>query len=102
MKIAKVTGNIVSTIRHEKLCGKALKTVVFLDAALNEIKGEHVALDVAECMVGDVVLVNTECDAAVTMFGEDELVSELTICGIIDKITIEGLVHTPQSIGKSG
>ena len=98
MKIAKVTGNIVATIRQEVLSGKSLKTVVFLDADLKPGGEEHIALDVSECTVGDIVLVNSECKSARTFFGDDKLVSELTICGIIDEVSIEGNVKTARDI----
>ena len=102
MKIARVTGNIVATIKQEILHGKSLKTVAILDAALKPGKEEHIALDVAECTVGDIVLVNTECNSARTMFGEEHVVSEMTICGIIDEVTIEGIVLTARDIRKNG
>ena len=102
MKIARVTGNLVSTIKQDMLYGKPLKTVVFVDAAFGTRSEEYIAVDVAGCTAGDIVLVNTECDAAVTMFGDEQLVCEMTICGIIDEITVEGTVLTAKDIGKSG
>jgi len=102
VKIAKVTGNIVSTIKQERFYGKALKTVVFLDAGFNCGKEEYIALDVAGCTVGDLVLVNTECDAAITMFDDEDIVSEMTICGIIDDITIDDFTINAQILEKNG
>ena len=101
MKIAKVTGNIVATIRQDLLRGKSLKTVVLLDAELKPGREEHIALDVSECTVGDIVLVNTECNSARTFFGEEQLVSEMTICGIIDEVAVEGIVHTARDIRRN-
>ena len=91
----------MATVRQEVLSGKSLKTVVFLDAELKQGKEEHIALDVAECTAGDIVLVNNECKSARTMFGDEQLVSELTICGIIDEVSIEGNVFTAQDIRKN-
>jgi len=47
-----------------------------------------IAFDSADAGVGDIVLVNTDGGAA-NMFLGDHCIADLTICGVVDSITID-------------
>ena len=49
----------------------------------------HIAFDAAHAGVGDVVLVNTDGGAA-NMLLDEEIVADLTICGVVDSCTYDG------------
>jgi microcompartment protein CcmK/EutM len=90
MKIAKVTGTIVSTVKYEKYrCMKMLR-VRPLDLEGNPEGVELVALDTANAGIGDVVLVNNDGGAAQMITGDHEMIACVTICGVIDYYTWQG------------
>jgi len=90
MKIAKVTGTVVSTVKYEKYRGIKMLTVRHLDLDGNPAGDEMVALDVADAGVGDVVLVNNDGGAAQMIVGDREIIASVTVCGVIDYYTWQG------------
>ena len=90
MKIAKVTGSVVSTINYEKYRGMKLLRVRHLTLE-GELTGEElVALDAADAGVGDIVLVNNDGGAAQMVMGDKTLIASVTVCGVIDSYTWQG------------
>ncbi len=90
MKIAKVTGTVVSTIKYEKYRGMKLLRVRHLTLE-GELTGEElVALDAADAGVGDIVLVNNDGGAAQMVMGDKTLIASVTVCGVIDSYTWQG------------
>ena len=90
MKLARVTGTVVSTIKYAQYCGMKLLRVRHLALDLSEVGEELEALDAANAGVGDIVLVNNDGGAA-QMFREDRtLIASVTICGVIDSFTCQG------------
>ena len=92
MKIAQVTGTVVSTIKYDKYVGFKLLKVrhMTLDGQLT---GEElIALDAADAGLGDIVLVNNDGGAAQMITGNYELIASVTICGVIDSYNWQG--HT--------
>ncbi len=90
MKIAKVTGTVVSTIKYEKYQGcKMLKVRnLTLDG---ELTGEElVALDAADAGIGDIVLTNNDGGAAQMIMEDKTLIASVTVCGVIDSYTWQG------------
>ena len=60
MKIARVTGTVVSTVKYEKYRGYKLLKVRHLTLE-GEMTGEElIALDAADAGIGDIVLVNND------------------------------------------
>lgn len=90
MKLAKVTGTVVSTIKYEKYTGIKLLRVKHLDLDGNETGEELVALDAACAGVGDIVLVNNDGGAAQMVMADKTLIASVTICGIVDSFTCQG------------
>ena len=90
MKIAKVTGTVVSTVKYERYVGLKMLKVRHVDLEGNPVGDEMVALDAANAGIGDVVLVNNDGGAAKMIMGDSDLVASITICGIIDHYTCQG------------
>lgn len=94
MKIAQVTGTVVSTIKYDKYVGYKLLKVrhMTLDGQLT---GEElIALDAADAGLGDIVLVNNDGGAAQMIVDDYTIIASVTICGVIDSYTWQG--HTVQ------
>ena len=64
MKIARVTGTVVSTIKYEKYVGMKLLRVRHLTLDGQPTGEELIALDAADAGIGDIVLVNNDGGAA--------------------------------------
>ena len=92
MKIARVTGTVVSTIKYEKYVGYKLLKVRHLTLEGEPTGEELIALDVACAGVGDIVLVNNDGGAAQMIADDFKLIASVTICGVIDSYTWQG--HT--------
>lgn len=89
MKIARVVGNVVSTVKDESFTAKKLVIIEWLDDKLQKKGARIIAFDAAGAGAGDIVLVNAEGDAAKLMLGDETMIGDLTVCGVIDSITID-------------
>ena len=92
MKIARVVGNVVSTVKDELFRGKKLVILEWLGPDLKKSGPRVMAFDAAGAGTGDIVLVNSDGDAAKMMFEDDAMIGDLTVCGVIDGITLDGKV----------
>ena len=82
MKLARVVGNVVSTVKDACYTGQKLM--------IGSLTGNQaIAFDVADAGIGDTVLVNVEGGSA-NMFLGRSVIADLTICGVIDHITLDG------------
>lgn len=90
MKLARVTGTVVSTVKYEKYRGMKMLKVRHLDLELNEVGEELVALDAAHAGLGDIVLVNNDGGAAQLVMGDRTLIASVTVCGVVDSFTCRG------------
>ena len=90
MKLGRVTGTVVSTVKYEPYQGMKLLKVRHLDLNLCEEGEELVALDAAQAGIGDIVLLNNDGGAAQMVMGDRTLIASVTICGIIDSFTCQG------------
>lgn len=92
MKLGKVTGTVVSTIKYEKYVGCKLLKVRHLTLE-GELTGEElVALDAADAGMGDIVLVNNDGGAAQMIMEDKKLIASVTICGVVDSYIWQGKV----------
>ena len=83
MQIARVIGNVVSTVKNQSLHGRKFLIVQTLDADL-EPKGKPIiALDAVGCGVGELVFWCRGKEASFP-FKRDETPTDCTIVGIID------------------
>ena len=90
MKIAKVTGTVVSTIKYEKYRGFKMLKVRHLTLEGEPTGEELIALDAADAGVGDIVLVNYDGGAAQMVVEDRSLIASVTVCGVIDSYTWQG------------
>jgi microcompartment protein CcmK/EutM len=90
VKIAKVVGNLISTVKDKSFSGYKLMIVEYLNPDGSPDGKRQIAFDASHAGVGDTVLVNIDGGAA-NMFTDDkDLIADLTICGVLDSFTIEG------------
>ncbi len=83
MQIARVIGNVVSTVKNEALGGRKLLLVQTLDAALRDKGKPMIALDAVGAGVGELVFWCRGKEASFP-FKRDETPTDCTIVGIID------------------
>ena len=90
MKIARVTGTVVSTIKYEKYVGMKLLRVRHLTLEGQPTGEELIALDAADAGIGDIVLVNNDGGAAQMIMDDTKLIASVTICGVIYSYSWQG------------
>jgi len=88
VKLAKVIGTVVSTVKYEKYVGVKLLRVRHLTLAGETAGEELVALDAVDAGLGDTVLLNNDGGAAQMVMNDKELIASVTICGIVDAYTV--------------
>jgi microcompartment protein CcmK/EutM len=101
VKIARVVGNLISTIKDECFHGYKLMIVEFLKPDGTPDGKRQIAFDAAHAGIGDVVLVNIDGGAANMFTGDKDLIADYTICGVLDSFTINGK-QTVIEHGKKG
>ena len=89
MKLAKVVGNVVSTIKDSGFNGQKLMIVDYIDEAGNLTGNNAIVFDVADAGIGDTVLVAVDGGAASILLGR-QCIGDQTIVGVIDHVTYEG------------
>ena len=90
MKIAEVTGTVVSTVKYEKYRGMKLLKVRPLTLSGMQTGEELVALDAVDAGLGDIVLINNDGGAAQMIMKDKKLIASVTICGVVDSYTWQG------------
>ena len=89
MKLARVVGNVVSTVKDACYTGQKLMIIDYIDENGSLTGNQAIAFDVADAGIGDTVLVNVEGGSAKMFLGRS-VIADLTICGVIDHITLDG------------
>ena len=89
MKIAKVVGNMVSTVKDHKFTGLKLMIIEFVDLNGAPVGSRQIAFDCADSGPGDMVLVNVDGGATKMFFDDDDLIADWTICGVVDHFWTE-------------
>lgn len=92
MRLARVVGNVVSTVKERTHSNYKLLIVSYLDGEGNPVETEQIVFDGADAGVGDLVLVNVDGGAAKMLLGDKEIIADNTICGVIDHWTFDGKV----------
>ena len=88
MRIAKVIGTVVSTIKHPAYHGLKLYMVQPVDQQGNPDGDEYLAVDQVQSGVGDLVLVLTEGNGARQIFSKPVLPIRSVIVGVIDHVEV--------------
>jgi len=91
MLICRVVGNVVSTIKDEKLTGK--KILIVREATTeNELVGKPLAaIDTVDAGVGDLVLIAQGSSARQTTLTK-ETPTDAVIMAIIDELAVDGKI----------
>ncbi|MCL2563029.1 MAG: ethanolamine utilization protein EutN [Oscillospiraceae bacterium] len=84
MRIAKVVGNVVSTVKDVSYEGYKLLIIENLDGSGKR----EIAFDAADAGVGDTVLLIADGGGSTIVLDDKEVVADITICGVIDHYTI--------------
>ena len=92
MKLARVVGNVVSTIKDVGFQGQKLMIIDYLDDDDNLTGNQAIAFDVADAGVGDTVVVVCDGGAASILLGR-QCISDITICGVIDHLAVDGEIR---------
>ena len=92
MRLARVVGNVVSTVKECTHSNYKLLIVQYLDGEGNPVETEQIVFDGADAGVGDLVLVNVDGGAAKMLLGDKEIIADNTACGVIDHWTFDGKV----------
>ena len=92
MRLARVVGNVVSTIKDVGFHGQKLMIIDWLDEAGNLTGNQAIAFDVADAGIGDTVVVACDGGAANILLGR-HCIGDVTICGVIDHLTIDGEIR---------
>jgi len=96
MLIARVVGDVVSTIKDEKITGRKLLIVREVTTE-NEIVGKPVvAIDTVDAGIGDVVLVAQGSSARQTTSTKDTP-TDAVIMAIVDTLEVQGKVTFRKS-----
>ena len=90
MKIARVVGNVVSTIKDEGHHGYKLMLVEYITPDLQPEGSRQIVFDAADAGIGDIVLVNQDGGAANMLLDDADLIADCTICGVLDSLTLNG------------
>jgi len=91
MLICRVVGNVVSTIKDEKLTGKKI-LIVREATAENELVGKPLAaIDTVDAGIGDLVLIAQGSSARQTTSTKDTP-TDAVIMAIIDELAVDGKI----------
>ncbi len=89
MKVCRVVGTVVATIKHPTLVGTKLMAVQPLDEHQEPEGSSFLAVDRAQAGVGDIVLVNSEGNGARQLIGIEQLPIRSIIVGIVDSVDVD-------------
>lgn len=80
----------MSTVKQKTHEGYKLMLVQYIDAQGAPDGPRLIAFDAAHAGVGDLVLVNVDGGAAKMLLEDQEIIADLTICGVVDSYTLDG------------
>ncbi len=89
MRIGKVIGNVVCTVKHPAYERTKLLIVEFLDGNLRPTGKTVVAIDTVDAGEGDVVLVVDEGRAARQVLGMEDIPVRTLVIGVCDQVSME-------------
>ena len=87
MLLARVVGNVVSTVKEESHHGQKLLILEFIGLDKKPYGARCIALDAAEAGVGDTVLVNVDGGSSIMIMGDGTVV-DWTVCGVVDHFSV--------------
>lgn len=88
MKLCRVLGSVVSTVKHPTYEGRKLLVVQPLDERGQAAGSSFLAVDRVQAGAGDVVLVNSEGGGARLLIGVEKLPLRSLIVGVVDHVHV--------------
>jgi ethanolamine utilization protein EutN len=88
MKLCKVTGNVVATVKHPSYKGHKLMIVQPIDERGGDAGASFLAVDLAQAGPGDTVLVMQEGNGVRQILKEKILPIRSVIIGIVDAVEV--------------
>ena len=92
MKVGKVVGTVVSTIKAPVLDGHRL-LVCDVQSISGEPTGYTIAIDVVDAGLGETVLILDEGTSARQILGLDWGAVRAVVVGVVDELTVDGEVR---------
>lgn len=89
MFLARVIGNVVSTVEHEALRGRKLLIVERIGTSGESLGDSLLAVDSVDAGEGDTVLVVDEGGSAAMITGQKEPPIRTVIVGVVDRVDVE-------------
>lgn len=89
MKVGKVVGTVVSTIKAPVLDGHRL-LVCDIQSISGEPTGYTIAIDVVDAGLGETVLILDEGTSARQILGLDWGAIRAVVVGVVDELTVDG------------
>ncbi|MEK6608938.1 MAG: EutN/CcmL family microcompartment protein [Myxococcota bacterium] len=86
MKLCRVLGTVVSTVKHETYVGRTLLVVQPVDERGEICAPSFLAVDVVQAGVGDLVLVGSEGGGTRQVIGIERLPMRSLVLGVVDRI----------------
>jgi len=99
VRLARVVGHVVSTIKEQTHAGKKLLVVAYIEESGASTGQHQIALDAVDAGIGDLVLVNVEGGSAKMLLNDSELISNCVICGVVDHYSFDGEMHGSSECG---
>jgi len=96
LRLGKIVGNIVSTVKDPTHHGLKLLVARFIDTNGRFISDEMVCTDCADAGIGDTVLINDDGGAAQIALNDDEVIIDHVVVGVVDYYQINGEMIYPQ------
>lgn len=90
MRIGRVVGNVVSTIKDESYYGYKLLIVEYWDENGQPDGSRAIVFDDGQAGVGDVVLIMADGGAANMILNDQKIIADAAIAGVVDCYTYEG------------
>jgi ethanolamine utilization protein EutN len=89
MKLCRVMGNVVATVKHPTYVGHKLMIVQPLDEQRKEIGDSFLAVDLVQAGAGDTVLVMQEGNGVRQLLKVQKLPIRSVIVGIVDAVDVD-------------
>lgn len=89
MLLARVVGNVVSTVKTESHHGRKLLYVELISLSGEPYGVRQIAVDAADAGIGDTVLVNIDGGAALMILEDKKAIVDMTVCGVVDHFSVQ-------------
>ena len=90
MKLARVSGTVVSTINHPIYDGRRLLMCDLLDEHGEDTGGYIIAVDAVDAGYGETVLILDEGNGARQVVGDPHAPIRAMVVGVVDELLVDG------------